>query len=355
MEPRKSDRAFIVPADLPGPSGGLNYNRRVLQSWHQHGLHVAEEPITGRWPNPDQHAKRALAQCLFRYRSVLVDGIIASAAPDELARARAAGVEVSVLMHLPLPAETGLSEDQRRSAQETEHQALQQATRVVCTSQWAQRDVTARYGKLPTAVAAPGCDASPLARGSLPPRMLFLGTISPRKNPRLLLQALAALDRVPWRLTIAGPPGPDPNYTADVAAAASRLPGRVDLVGPLTGESLEKTWDATDLLVLPSLVETYGMVVTEAIARGVPALVGAGTGAEEALAAAQDPARRADYSALPGMAVDPTDPQAWSAALGQWLTLGDLRRRWRSNASVDRDRLRPWSETAETLHTALRW
>lgn len=355
MRTRESDRSFVVPADLPGPSGGLNYNRRVLQVWQEQGLAVTEEALGGAWPYPDEQARDALARCLLRYESVLVDGIIASAAPDELAQARAAGVEISVLMHLPLPAETGISEDQRRAAEASERRALQHATQVVCTSQWARKDVTARYGRLPTTVAAPGCDEAPVAHGSRPPHMLFLGSISPRKNPLLLLEALAPLECLAWKLTIAGPTGPDPRYADAVAAAACRFPGVVDLAGPLTGESLERTWDSTDLLVLPSLAETYGMVVTEAIARGVPVVVGAGTGAEEALAAAHHLVHRVAPSALPGTAVDPADRTAWTATLRRWLTQDDLRRQWRSNAAVDRDRLRPWSETAKILHTALRW
>ena len=53
--------------------------------------------------------------------------------------------------------------------------------------------------------------------------------------------------------------------------------------GPLEGAALARQWARTDLLLLPSTTETYGMVVTEALAHGVPAVVAAGTGAVEAL------------------------------------------------------------------------
>ena len=58
---------------------------------------------------------------------------------------------------------------------------------------------------------------------------------------------------------------------------------RIRVTGALTGSALDQRWDAADLLVLPSRVETYGLVVTEALARGIPAIVSAGTGAVEAL------------------------------------------------------------------------
>lgn len=350
-----SDCAFVVPADLPGPSGGSIYNQRVLGAWRQEGMRVAEEAVGGAWPYPDEQALQSLSQCLRRHRRVLVDGIIASAAPDVLAQARDAGVEVNILMHLPLPAETGLSAGQQDSAEARERRALQHAHLVICTSQWARRDVTARYGELPIAVAAPGCDAAPLATGSQPPHMFFLGTVSPRKNPLTVLRALNPLQHLDWSLSIAGPQGGDKEYAQAVSEAADALSDRVDLRGPLTGHCLELAWDAADLLILPSVVETYGMVVTEAIARGVPALVGSGTGAEEALAAAQDPTSAEDTSTLPGGAVDPADHAAWTEVLGRWLHQDDLRRQWRANAAADRDRLRPWTETAKNLHTALRW
>jgi glycosyltransferase involved in cell wall biosynthesis len=349
-----ADRAFVVPADLPGPSGGLNYNRRVLQIWRSQGLAVAEEPVSGAWPSPDEQARQELAHTLRRHRSVLVDGIIASAAPDEIAQAQAAGVEVSVLMHLPLPAEIGLDAIQQRRVAASERRALGHAARVICTSEWARCDVAERYGALPLAVAAPGCDAAPLACGSAPPHILFLGSVSGRKNPLLLVRALEPLKNLDWSVTIAGPPGADRQYAEAVASAAHQFAGRITLPGPLAGDSLEQVWNRTDLLVLPSLAETYGMVVTEALARGIPAVVGAGTGAQEALTAAQDPLRT-DLTALPGAAVDPTDETAWTAVLGEWLGRDALRRQWRTNAVADRDRLRPWSETAKNLSTALRW
>ena len=57
----------------------------------------------------------------------------------------------------------------------------------------------------------------------------------------------------------------------------------MQLAGELTGEALEQQWDAADLSLLVSKVEAFGMAVTESVARGVPVIVRAGTGAVEAL------------------------------------------------------------------------
>ena len=63
------------------------------------------------------------------------------------------------------------------------------------------------------------------------------------------------------------------------------LRDRIRIPGELRGGALEAEWAAADLSLLISRAETFGLVVTESIARGVPVVVRAGTGAVEALAA----------------------------------------------------------------------
>lgn len=349
-----AQHAFIVPADLPGSSGGLTYNQRVLAQWRASGLDVEEVAVPGGWPNPSPADRQALAQRLPQHGTVLIDGIIGSAAPEELARAAAAGTEIALLIHLPLPAESGLSPEERQRLAGSERAAVHAAHTIVCTSSWARDDLQARYGLDAVAVAEPGVDAAALAAGSAAPRLLFLGAVTPRKNPLGLLQALGGLTELPWTGVIAGPEGQDPGYAAQVRAAAEALPeGRATVVGAVGGEQLETLWSETDLLVLPSLAETYGMVVTEALARGIPALVGAGTGAQDALCGDAEGSRAG--LPTPGDALDPHDPRAWSARLQEFLSNASMRQQWRGAAQAHRARLRTWSHAAQDLRTAIEW
>ncbi|GAA1151378.1 glycosyltransferase family 4 protein [Nesterenkonia lutea] len=352
--PGGAQRALLVPRDLPGPSGGLTYNQRVLEAWRKTGIEVAEVPVPGSWPCPSTADRRALARALDGSPRVLVDGIIASAAPAELAQAAAAGTEVAVLVHLPLPAESGLSLPEQARLAASERAAVHAAHVVVATSGWARDDLQARYGLRRVSVAEPGVDAAPLATGSSPRRLLFLGALTPRKGPLLLLQVLRELTDHPWTAVIAGPDGPDPSYAEEVRAAAAGFPaGQVAVPGPLAGQMLEELWQSTDLLVLPSVAETYGMVVTEALAHGIPVLVGAGTGAEEALVGVA-PASRASL-ATPGAALDPGAAEAWVQTLRRWFEDDTLRRRWQTAAGMHRARLRSWSQAAQDLSTELHW
>ena len=66
-------------------------------------------------------------------------------------------------------------------------------------------------------------------------------------------------------------------------ALAAGLRDRVHFAGPRTGAALDSAYAAADLLVLASRGETYGMVVTEALARGVPVLATDVGGVPEAL------------------------------------------------------------------------
>lgn len=346
----RADRAFIVPADLGGPSGGSAYNDAVIAALRADGVDVVEHRVPGAWPRPTEADLDALAGVLASAREVVVDGIVACAAPDRIADAVAAGIRVVILVHLPLPAESGLSDADADTLARSERAALEAADLVLCTSAWARDDLRARYD-IAAEVVRPGVDAADPATGSTPPRLLILGAVTPRKNALLAISALAPLRERAWEVVVAGPARAAHPYVTEVEAAVEALGAdRARVVGPVAGRRRERLWRETDLLLLPSLVEPYGMVVTEALARGIPALVAAGTGAVEALADGAEAG-----ASLPGLALPVDDPGAWTDAIARWLDDADLRAAWRAAASDARSRLRGWPHAATQLRDLLRW
>jgi len=95
---------------------------------------------------------------------------------------------------------------------------------------------------------------------------LYVGRLAPEKNLSLLVQAFEAMQaRNPrWRLVVVGD-GPER------AALAARCPSAV-MLGSLTGQALSQAYASSDLFLFPSLTETFGNVVPEAMSSGLPVL-----------------------------------------------------------------------------------
>jgi glycosyltransferase involved in cell wall biosynthesis len=116
------------------------------------------------------------------------------------------------------------------------------------------------------------------------------------------------------------------------------------LAGPLTDEDLNQTFNRTDLLVLPSRRETFGMVVTEALVRGVPVL----TTNVDALPYTLG----RDTNKTPGLLVPPDDVPALTDALRRWLSDAELRDRLREAARARE--VEDWPTAAKRFAGVLR-
>jgi glycosyltransferase involved in cell wall biosynthesis len=128
-------------------------------------------------------------------------------------------------------------------------------------------------------------------------------------------------------------------------AAESGIRDRLSFPGPQVGDELRRHYRAADLLVLPSRIEAYGMVVTEALAVGLPVLATAVGGVPEALGCTGE--------TLPGLLVPPEDADRLGEALGAWLRDAELRARLRRAARERRRTLEGWDATARHLAAAL--
>ena len=138
-----------------------------------------------------------------------------------------------------------------------------------------ERDEIRGYGlSAPVAVIPNGIDVpGPIERRRAGPgrRLLYLSRIHPKKGLETLLDAWCGLqDRFPeWGLTVAGPMN---------SAYANAMPGaaadlgcrRVGFVGELTGKTKCAAFADSDLFVLPSHSENFGLVIAEALAHGLP-------------------------------------------------------------------------------------
>jgi glycosyltransferase involved in cell wall biosynthesis len=170
-----------------------------------------------------------------------------------------------------------------------------------------------------------------------------VAAITPGKGHEILLRALARLRRWSWRLTCAGSLERDPAAVARVRDLldAEQFRDRVALGGEVDGAELSALYDAADVFVHPSLHETYGMVVAEALARGIP-VVGSATGSIPDLIGTDA-----------GLLVPPGDVEALARALSSVLDDADLRDRLAAGARRVRDRLPRWDVAVERMATVL--
>ena len=223
---------------------------------------------------------------------------------------------------------------------------LSAAAAVVTTSAWTRDRLLDRYALPPDRlhVAEPGVDPAELATGSAAGgELLCVAAVTPHKGHDVLLAALAMIADF-LALRVRRHADRDPGFVDSSAPAGRRrgIDDRVSLVGPRTGAELDASYAAADLLVLASRAETYGMVVTEALARGIPVIATAVGGLPGAMGRGADGSR-------PGLLVPPGDAPALAAALRRWLGEPDLRQRLRRAARERRTTLSDWSATSERI------
>jgi glycosyltransferase involved in cell wall biosynthesis len=306
--------------------------------------------VAGSWPEGSDDDRGRLGAALQSEQLSIVDGIVASGSPETVLAAVGAGHVVVVLLHLPIADEAGLPAAVRRRYGVLESAALSSASGIICPSYWSAGHVSRRYGLTKVGVAVPGVWPAPRAPGSAAdgaPRLLALAQLTTTKDQLTLVRALTRVRDLPWTAHLVGSVTADPVYTALVRAEleATGLVERVRVTGPVSGEALGWQWRQADLLLLTSRMETFGLVVTEALARGIPAVVAAGTGAVEALGSG----RPGPGAPLPGRAVPPGNPAALAATLREWLTEPAVRRAWRDAAWSSRTRLPRWEHTARQV------
>ena len=202
---------------------------------------------------------------------ILADGLAWGALPEVVLDQVCA--PVVALCHHPLALETGVSPERAAELQALETAALVRACHVITTSN-ATAETLRRHFGVPggqLTVAQPGTDPAPRATADGPGRLLAVGSITPRKGHERLIEALAGLRDLEWSLRIVGP-APDPMALKRLndAIASADLTDRVTLTGPMGMAALTAAYQSSDLFVLASGFEGFGMAFTEAMAHGLP-------------------------------------------------------------------------------------
>ena len=329
--------AFVTVGDTGRLTGGYLYNAHVLAALREGGVEVEEIVPCGASPQEQEEAASRFAPGLDprRYDVIVVDALARIVCAPHLDRWRGERPVVAMVHELPSVA-AGVTSSEREY-----EEPLLRSERLISVSEHGSsiledRGVPAQRIR----VVPPGFDRFPTGSSGAPvrggpARALCVAQWIPRKGILDLVQAWALHERPGASLVLVGEAGADPAYAASVRAAIADAPAESIVVrGPVDDATLGGAYAASDLFVLPSRYEGYGVVYAEALAHGLPVIA-------------------CDVGPLPelvgegaALLVPPGDVEALSGALD--LLLKDVALRDRMSAAARRRaaELPRWADTA---------
>ncbi|CAN5400133.1 glycosyltransferase family 4 protein [soil metagenome] len=333
---------FVIPGDWATPTGGYRYDRHIVLAMREAGWTVDVVFLADGFPRPDA---AALEDCSRRVSAlangsvVVVDGL-AFGVLDELASQHEARLRFVALVHHPLHLETGLDPQLREQLASSETRALRSARKVIVPSGSTMGDVMAMgVERDRIAVVEPGTDRPARAAPDSSVahvRLLCVATLVPRKGHAVLLEALAGLLDLDWTLDCVGSADRDPATAGRLLRMTTdlHLASRVRWLGAIDEPALSRQYENADLFVLPSFYEGFGMVVTEAVAHGLPVVTTTGGALARTLPAGA------------GLHVSPGDVEALREALRSVISDAALRSRLVDGARTAAEKLPYWADAA---------
>jgi glycosyltransferase involved in cell wall biosynthesis len=101
---------------------------------------------------------------------------------------------------------------------------------------------------------------------------LFLSRIHPVKGLLSLVEAWKATRPRHWRVTVAGPDEGGHQRAVKEAVSAASLERVFEFIGPVSDDAKTNLFNRADVLILPTMSESFGIVVAEALAHGLPVI-----------------------------------------------------------------------------------
>ena len=359
----KRQMTFVFPGDINTRTGGYRYDKRIIEGLTEIdsalnaplriNWQVSLMSLQGDYPSPTQaQLENAAAQLSTVPDGMLtvVDGLAFSVMPDIMAQ-HSERLTIVALIHHPLALETGLSESQSKTLKTLETQALRHAEHVITTSHLTAQSMV-EYDVESEKITAilPGTDVAEIAAGSGSDmcNLLCVATLTPRKAHNILLDALHRLSDLDWHLYCAGSTDRNAAVHQQLLEQCNDLvlTENVSFTGELDDDELNAYYAQANLFVLASYHEGYGMVLTEAIARGLPIVC-------------------SDAGAMPqtvpdgaGILVPPGDADTLADALRSAISDDKVQTRLKNAALKAREELRSWEaaslEFSQTLDKLLK-
>ena len=344
-------REFVLayPGQLTTKTGGYYYLSRILEELPKVGWSGSPLSLGSGFPTPSSEVlanATNLVRSTPRGTPILAD-CLAWGIMQECAQQLASTHKIIPLVHHPLCLESGLSPAESKILFNNEQSVLAFSQNIITTSPATSKCLQELFHipKSKITVAIPGIDPVEPSRsrdnGII--RLISVGSLTPRKGHDRLIETLSLLKHLPWHLDIVGELTLDPYYAYSVFKQVSEfgLTNRITLHGALERSSLQTLYIQSDIFVLATLYEGYGMAFAEAMIRGIP-IVTTGDGAVSSTVPKQA-----------GIVVESNDLSEFLSAISTLITCPKLREKYRKGAIKAGQNLPSWKDTAEKISAVL--
>ena len=104
--------------------------------------------------------------------------------------------------------------------------------------------------------------------------ILFIGSVTDRKKPHMIIDAIQGINDKSYHLSIVGP-APNEKYFKELKDLIDKsdLQNQVSLIGPVDRESVKDYYSTSNLMILPSISEGLARVIFESQVAMCPVLV----------------------------------------------------------------------------------
>ena len=104
--------------------------------------------------------------------------------------------------------------------------------------------------------------------------ILFIGSVTDRKKPHMIIEAIQRINDKSYNLSIVGP-APNEKYFKELKDLIDKsdLQNQVSLIGPVDRESVKDYYSTSNLMILPSVSEGLARVIFESQVAMCPVLV----------------------------------------------------------------------------------
>ena len=342
---------FILafPGQLTTKTGGYYYLSRILQELPKFGWTGTPLSLGNGFPTPSlevlANAEKLIRSSLSNI-PILAD-CLAWGTMNQCAQQLSGSHKIIPLVHHPLCLETGLSKAESKNLFNKEKLVLSVSQKIVTTSPDTSDCLQELFlvPKSKITIAVPGTDSANLAKGRYDNKigLISVGSVTPRKGYDRLISSLKLLEHLSWHLDIVGDLTLDSKYANSIIKQIKQLNlnHKITVHGALSKADLDKLYFQSDIFVLATLYEGYGMAFTEAMIRGIP-IVTTGEGAVIST-----------VSKEAGFVVGTTDLPQFTSTLSTLITNSSLREKYQIGAIKTGKKLPSWNDTAEKIGTVL--